>query len=497
MTTHGLPSRYGSLAIMGVAWRYTSYFGGKFLVFISTIVLARLLSKDDFGVVGYALTAIAFLDVASELGVAEAVVYYEEDEKKFSTAFWIGLLIGIALFSLSWILAPLLVLWFQDERVLIVFRLMALSFPLSALGSTHEAVLRKKLEFGKTTIPLFVRALGKGVISVIFALLGYGFWSLIWGQLGGILISSLTFWLISSWRPSIEFDFSRARALVSYGVKDIGSNFLSMIILNLDYWLVGRYLGAELLGIYTLAYRMPELLILQFARIISQVVFPIYTKLRDRKGGLARSFEKTTTYVSLVTIPLGLGLALVAKPFVIVFLTEKWLAAVPVLQMIAIYSMFLSLIHSANSAYKAVGNFNAITWLGIFRLVLLLPAMWWATFIQGSIIAVGQVHAIVAFVGSLLGLFVAARLLGLPLRNLYFSLQPSVVAGLCMAGVVVLMLNLTANYTPVFQLLIVIPVGALVMLVSLWFMNQDLLQMIKQDIIHTLIKKTNSSEDKA
>ena len=90
-------------------------------MFISTIVLARLLSKDDFGVVGYALTAIAFLDVASELGVAEAVVYYEEDEKKFSTAFWIGLLIGIALFSLSWILAPLLVLWFQDERVLIVF----------------------------------------------------------------------------------------------------------------------------------------------------------------------------------------------------------------------------------------------------------------------------------------------------------------------------------------------------------------------------------------
>lgn len=495
MTAYGSPSQYGSLAIKGVAWRYTSYFGGKFMVFISTIVLARLLSKDDFGVVGYALTAIAFLDVASELGVAEAVVYYKDDEKNFSTAFWIGLLIGITLLVLSWIIAPLLVAWFKDDRVLIVFRLMALSFPLSALGSVHEAVLRKKLEFGKTTIPLFLRALSKGMISIALALLGYGFWSLIWGQLGGILISSITFWLISSWRPSIEFDFSRARALVSYGVKDIGANFLSMVLLNLDYWLVGRYLGAEVLGIYTLAYRMPELLILQFARIISQVVFPIYTKLRDRRGGLSRSFEKTTTYISLVTIPLGLGLVLVAKPFILVFLTEKWLDAVPVLQMIAIYSVFLSLIHSANSAYKAVGNFTAITWLGLFRLFLLLPAMWWATIIKGSIIAVGQVHAMVAFAGSLLGLFVAARLLGLSLRNLYFSLQPALVAGLCMAGAVALTLNWAADYSPVYQLLIAIPIGALVMILVLWLLSRDLLQMVKKDIFHALAKNTKSIEE--
>ena len=300
---------FGLAAVHGTAWRYTSYFGGKFMVFLSTIVLARLLTKDDFGVVGYALTAIAFLDVASDLGVAEAVVYYKEDKKSYSTAFWISLGIGILLFGLSWLLAPVLVVYFRDDRVLQINRIMALTFPFGALGSTHEAILRKNLAFGRTTIPIFLRAIAKGLVSIILAFMGFGAWSLVWGQLAGTLIASILLLAITPWSPTFEFDLSSAQSLLSYGIKNIGTDFLSMILLNLDYWLVGRYLGAELLGVYTLSFRLPELLILQFARIISQVNFPIFIKMQEVQGDLARAFRKTTAYVSLVTVPLGIGLA--------------------------------------------------------------------------------------------------------------------------------------------------------------------------------------------
>jgi len=107
---------FGLAAIQGTAWRYVSYFSGKFMVFLSTIVLARLLSKEDFGVVGYALTAIAFLDVASDLGVVEAVVYYKEDKRTYSTAFWISLGIGVILFGFSWVLAPLVAFYIGASR---------------------------------------------------------------------------------------------------------------------------------------------------------------------------------------------------------------------------------------------------------------------------------------------------------------------------------------------------------------------------------------------
>jgi PST family polysaccharide transporter len=466
---------FGHAAAQGTAWRFMSYFGGKFMVFLSTIFLARLLAKDDFGIVGYALTAVALLDVASDLGVAEAVVYYEKDTRKNSTAFWISLIIGIALFGLSWILAPLLVLYFQDERVLEISRVMALTFPLSALGSTHEAILRKNLAFERTTIPVFLRAVGKGLISIILAFMGFGAWSLVWGQLGGTLISSILLWIITPWRPSLEFDFASARSLLGYGVKDIGTNFLAMILLNLDYWLVGRYLGAEALGVYTLAYRLPELLILQFARIISQVNFPIYTKMRETQGSLARGFGKTTAFVSLITIPLGIGLTLLARPFTIVFLSEKWIDAVPVLQGIALYAMFLSLIHNATSTYKAQGNFGIITGLSVIRLLMLFPALLWATSIMGSIVLVGWMHALIALISAVIGLIVAARMLSLPLRDLFAAIWPAILAGILMAFIVRIILDLVNNLPAWQQLLLTVPSGALVYIIVLWFSSRKLM----------------------
>ena len=324
-------TEFGLVAIQGTAWRYASYFGGKLMVFLSTLVLARLLSKDDFGVVGYALASIAFLDVASDLGMAEAIVYHKEDDRASSTAFWISVGIGFFLFGLSWIIAPLLAVYFKDDRVIPVFRAIALTFPFTAFGSTHDAILRKSLAFGKTTIPEFLRAFTKGVISVILALFGFGAWSLVWGQLGGVLISSIVLWIIFPWRPTLEFDFRNALTLITYGMKYIGTDILSVLLLNLDYLLVGRYLGAAALGVYVLAYRIPELLILQFARILSKVIFPIYTKMRNIPGEMARGFGRATGYISLLTVPSGVGLVLIARPFTLIFLSDKWADAIPVI----------------------------------------------------------------------------------------------------------------------------------------------------------------------
>ena len=482
-------TEFGPVAIHGTAWRYVSYFSGKFLVFLSTIVLARLLAKDDFGVVGYALTTIAFLDVASDLGVAEAVVYYKEDRQIYSTAFWISLSIGIALFGLSWVLAPLLAIYFRDDRVIEVNRVMALTFPFAALGNTHEAILRKNFAFGRTTIPIFLRALAKGLTSIILAFMGLGVWSLVWGQLCGTLISSLAFWIITPWRPAFEFDPGRARSLMSYGIKNIGTDFLSMILLNLDYWLVGRYLGATALGVYTLSYRLPELLILQFARIISQVIFPIYSKMREIPGSLARGFAKTTAYVSLLTVPLGLGLSLLAHPFTLVFLTAKWAEAIPVIQAIALYAMFLSLIHNTSSAYKAQGNFRVMIWLGLTRLMLLFPALWWAVALKGSIVAVGQMHALIALVGASIGLIVAARMLDLRLSELFASIWPSSLAGIIMAGAILVILNLTNTQSPLTQLIFAVPSGILVYGIVLWFVSRHTVLDVIQSLLSAISRR--------
>jgi O-antigen/teichoic acid export membrane protein len=473
---------YSRAAIHGTAWRYGTFFTGKMMVFVSTVVLARLLSKDDFGVVAYAVTTINFMDVASDLGVGPALIYHRENPRTRSTAFWLGLINGCLLYTLAFLVAPLVGLYLRDPRATEVTRVLALTFPLSAIGDTHNAVLRKTLAFGRIFVPDILSALTKGLASIVFAFLGFGVWSLILGQLSGVLANVIALWIVTPWHPSFTFDKSLARSLTGYGVNIVGVDTLALLLQNLDYLLVGRYLGAEMLGIYTLAFRLPDLLILQFARILSTVLFPIYTRMREKTGSLARGFYATTRYVSLFTMPLGVGMALVARPFTLAIFTEKWAEAIPVIQGISIYAMLLSLAYNAGSAYKAEGRPQVLTWLGLVRLAMLFPALFWAVTVTQSIVMVGWMQALIALIGGALNLIVAARLLGLPMRELVAALRPGALASTAMAVVVIAALIVTQESAPILQLIFSVGMGGLAYMAALWFLQRDVIMEVQRKL---------------
>jgi PST family polysaccharide transporter len=261
--------------------------------------------------------------------------------------------------------------------------------------------------------------------------------------------------------------------LLGYGINIVGVDLLGILLLNIDYLLVGRYLGAANLGVYTLAFRMPDLLILQFARTLSGVIFPIYTRMRDVPGSLSKGFLMTTRYISLITVPLGVGLALLARPFVLAIFTEKWADAIPVVRAISIYAMLLSLAYNAGSAYKAEGRPQVLTLLGITRLAMLLPALFWATNIVKSIEVVGWVQAIVALLGGMLNLYVAGRLLKLSPAKLFSALRPALQSSLFLAGAVILAVFLLEGTSPWVQLIVASFSGALMYAAALWVFQRD------------------------
>ncbi len=444
------------------------------MVLVSTAILARLLSPDDFGVVGYALTAISFLDVISDLGIGPALIYYPEEKRTTSTGFWLNLLIGLVIFGITWLLAPLVGLYFRDNRVVTVMQVIGFVYPLRALGDTHDAVLNKRLDFGRIFLPDLMQGLTKGLASVIFALLGYGAWSLIWGYLLGTLVSSITYWLTSPWSPSPIFSWQIARDLLRYGSKIIGVDIVAIFLVNLDYLLIGRYLGASVLGLYTIAFRFPDLLILQFARILSNVLFPVYTHMRQEPGSLARGFFLSTRYLALITVPLGLGLALVAYPLTTAIFSAKWEAAAPVVQALALYTLILSLGYSTGSIYKAEGRPQILTWLGLIRLAMLIPALWWAVTIAKSIDMVGWMQALVALAGTIISLYVATRMIKLPVYKLLEAISPAFLAGTVMSVVVYLVIRLSSSLGAWQQLALSIPIGGLIYLATLFTIQREL-----------------------
>mgnify|MGYP000058933487 CR=1 FL=1 len=472
------------VAIRGTAWRYVALFSGKFMVFLSAVVLARLLTKDDFGLVGYAVTVIAFLEGISDLGITAALIYFPFDQKRISTGFWLSQLTGVLFFVLIWLFSPAIALYFRDDRVVEVTRVLALNFPFVALGYVHESVLLKRLSFKQSFIPSFIKSLVKGIASIAFAVAGFGAWSLIWGQLAGTLISSIAYWVVTPWRPSLDLDFQMGVELLKYGAAFIGGELLAVILMNLDYLLVGRYLGSEQLGVYTLAFRMPDLLILEFARTLSNVLFPIYSHMREQAGGMPRAFFLATRYISLLTVPMGVGLALVAEPFILVFFTEKWVEAIPVVQGIAVYATLLSVVHNTSSVYWAEGRPQILTWVGLARLAMLFPALLWAVRSAQSIVMVGWMHALIALLSAALNFYIASRLIGLSVLEIGRALRPALIAGALMAAVVILTMQAARFAFPAWLWLAVsVLAGGLAYLVSLWFLQRDILLAIVEKLL--------------
>ncbi|MBC7878300.1 MAG: lipopolysaccharide biosynthesis protein [Anaerolineales bacterium] len=439
--------------VRGVFWTYSAFYLGKILVFASTVILARLLTQSDFGVVSFALLIIGFLDVINGAGLSSALIYYQEDERATHTAFWLDLGLGIIMMALTWYFAPFAGAYFDDDRIVQILRVLSFVFPIASLEDLPKVMLTRSLSFNAQFIPGTLHALVKGLTSIICAILGFGAWSLIYGHLAGILVSVIAFWRVVPWRPKFEMSTKWIRPIFSYGGGIVATNILSYILVNIDYLFVGYFLGAAALGIYTIAFKIPDLLIIQFCSLVGRVLFPVYAKMKDDPKTLSKAFLRTVNYVSLITIPLGLGLMLVAEPFVLTVFTDKWAAAIPVMRAISLYAIFLSLTYNASHAYKATGAISVMTGLSAGRAVVLVPALWWVSSKVGSIEAIGWTHAALAFIGASINLMVAGRVLNTSVWDIFNALRSAILAGGVMSVVVLAILYVSSSFAPWVQLL--------------------------------------------
>jgi len=480
------PSSFANVTIRGTFWSYLSVYTGKLMVFISTIILARLLSKSDFGVVGYAFIVTSFLDALNGLGIGPALIYHKDEPETADTAFWLGLAVGIGLFVLTWFAAPFIGDYFHDERAVGVVRMMVLVYPISALGNVNSIYLSKRLDFRKKFVPEVSYALVKGVVSVGMAFLGFGYWSQVWSQVIANGASVVVAKVVNPWKPRLRFSRTIAKSMLRYGLNIVVLDTLANLLNNADYLLIGRYLGTEALGVYTLGFRIPDMVLTQFARIVSEVIFPVYVKMRDNAEALNRNFARSLQYVSLITIPLGLGIALTAEPFVMTFFTDKWVEAIPVIRAIAIYALLLSLFRNAGSFYKAQGRPEVLTYLAIVRLAILLPALWFALARYQSIVAVAWVQAAVAFISGVLSLVVAGRMFHISIGDMLVQFIPATISGLLMAAVVVALLAMIGGWHPLLQLILAVLAGALVYAGTLYAQGpqrvRDIVAMIRNTV---------------
>jgi O-antigen/teichoic acid export membrane protein len=471
--------RVAKKAVRSTAWTYLSYILSKGANLATTIILARLLTTAEFGIVGFALTAMSFLDAIRDLGLELALIQRREAiEEAAHTAFWMNLASNGAMWLLACLIAPLVAAFFNEPLIVIILPLLSFSFVISSFGGIHDALIKREMQFGLRFVPSLGESLLKSVVAVELALLGLGVWALVLGQLAGRLTFTVLAWRVLLWRPKWRFKMPIARQLFSYGYKASIDSFLSALQANIDYVFIGRFLGDAALGVYTVAYRMPEILIINFSIVIAQVLFPAYAMLQHDRAQLRQGVLSALRYVSLVTVPMGVGMALIAPLFTLVFFGEKWAEAGAVMSILALYGAILAVSWNIGDVYKAIGRPDILWKTTLIEFLLLAPTLF--VLAQYSALAVALGHLGVAVLVSALRLLIASRILQISLPSALGQFLPSFIGSALMGVAVWGILRLTATIADsgggLFVLIGAVSLGGAVYVAALWWLERDLVQ---------------------
>ncbi len=475
----GEPAGGGALmraGARGAMWLGLAQVLGKGAVLLTTVVLARLLTPAEFGLVSLAVVLIVYAEAVADAGVAQALIYLPRRPAVIRAALLCALTTGLLLMLVTFAVAPLIAAFFDNDAVEPLVRLLAVSLFGSALGAVPESLLRRDLLFPRVTAATVVKSVATGAVSVSLALLGYGAYALVWGTLAGSAAYVLITWALLPDRPDLAlWRTTRAdiRSVIGYGMPVAGSNLLARLVFDVDYLIVGRLLGAAALGYYTLAFRLPELVIINVFYILSAVVFPIYSRVRDDPAMLSRGYLFSVRVFSLYGTCAGVGLAVTAPLVVPVLFGHQWDASVVPLVGLALYAGVRSMSAGANEVYKATGRPGLSLKLSVARLVVLVPALllaahWWG--IVG--VAWMQLAAAAVFAVAMQGL--AARVLGLRARQILGALRPGLLAGaaVAVAGLALARIPLP----PALSLVVVVVGGAAAALAALRFGARPVLQ---------------------
>lgn len=456
----------------GFVWNFSAHFLGKIVVLITTSILARLLAKNDFGLIAVAVVAINYLSVLKDLGLGVALIQRKGDIKEAAnTVFTINIIIGLVLSAIVIPLAPFVAAYFRDPQVTPVLRWMGISFIIHALGSVHTNWLVRDLDYRRKLVPELGGALIKGAISIGMAYLGYGVWSLVFGQIAGAIASVILVWIILPWRPRLTLDRAIARGLMKFGVSVTAIDILSEIIDNIDYVIVARLFGLVPLSIYTLAYRLPEILLIGNLWVMAGVIFPAFSTIQDQPNELRRGFLASVRIVDLMAVPICLGLLIAADPIVRVMFGNQWLDIIPILRVLAVYAWVYSLGFHVGGLYKAIGRPDISLRLSILTLLIIVPSLLIGA--RFGLIGVAIGHLIAVLIRRIISIGIATRFVNVSMTDIFRELKPSFLSASVMAPVVIAVLYLTTTLNPFLQLAIVISSGVISYLSVLWWIDRE------------------------
>lgn len=471
--------------IKGVGWSAADAFLGQGVTFVVGLVLARLLSPDEYGLIGICLIFTTVLNGIVDSGFSNALIRKKEvTDEDYNTMFITNMVISMVLYIILFICAPLVSDFFHRVELTALVRTTGLVLFFNALSITQVTILTKKIDFKTKTKASFVSAIVSGVIGIVMAFIGYGVWALVAQQLSKQLFYTICLWFLNKWCPKFTFYKKSFKYMWGFGWKLLASGILNNVWNQLYQVVIGRFYSPATLGQYTRAQEYAGLCSQNLTTIVQRVTFPVLSELQDDKKKLLVSYRKLVKVSMFVTVICMFALGAMAEPMIFSLIGSQWHQAATFLPFICI-TMSLYPLHAINlNMLQVQGRSDLFLYLEIVKKINSLIPIFIGVFVGVYWMLCASIFT--GFIAFLLNSWFTGKFLNYSSWQQLKDVLPSYLIAFFIGFIVYLLKFLPLSFNLIFplQILATIIVG--------WIVNQivNLEEYCEiKNIVQTVIKK--------
>lgn len=397
--------------IKAVFWNTVEKFLVKGASFIISIILARILSPTDYGLIGMLAVFIALSTIFIESGFAKALIQNQNcSDIDYSTAFYTNIVIALCIYVILFFVAPFVADFYSEPLLCELLRILSINFVVGSFNVVQRAKLMSQMDFKSLAKINFIGTLVGGTIGVFMAYTNWGVWSLVGQTIASTLTMLLLFPYYSKWKPMYTFSHDSFRKLFGFGSKLLITGTVATIVNNISTIAIGKAYKSDQLGYYTRATQFSEMIAYTINDILGTVTFPVLSELQDQKECMVALYRKSLFYTALVVFPVMILMTLLARPLVILLLTEKWLPCVLLLQVLCIARMFTPLSAINMNVLNAIGRPDLFMKVDLCKIPMILIVL--AITIPISVTAIVIGSLVTTFICFFINAYYPGKLFG-------------------------------------------------------------------------------------
>ena len=445
--------------VKGVAWSALERFSVQGVSFVVMIIMARMLSPNEYGLVGMLTVFLAISQSLVDSGFSQALMRkMDRTETDNSTAFYFNVVVGIFMYALLCLCAPMIANFYDEPLLTDITRVIGLSVVINSLVVVQRALFTSDLDFRTQAKASLLAAIVSGAIGIGMAASGFGVWSIVWYQLSNLGVNASMLWLLSEWRPKLRYSWASFREMFGFGSKLMVSGLINTIYTNIYLIVIGKIFRASDLGYYTRAHQFAEFPSSNLNGIVQRVTYPVLCSIQNDDERLADVYRRFLKLSAFIIFPLMTGLAATSEPLILMLLNKQWAFTVTLLQIIC-FSMMWYPIHSINlNLLQVKGRSDLFLKLEIYKKILGVSVMCVTIPLGLVAMCIGMVfNSIVALT---INTYYTGRLIDVGFIKQMRDLAPTLLLSISMSAVVYVCVELMP-FANIVRLLIGVTVGVI------------------------------------